>query len=244
MSNPPEDPRNGSWPPHDGEPTGVTRPVRRQWSEVEPSFVGDDPVFARRRGARRSKGGRGRRRLLGYLLVAVLAFVIGLGVGYARGYFAPSSGATGRAVTVVIPQGASLRAIAGELEAKGVVRHARAFVIRAESDGYATTFKPGTYSLHENEPYDRLVALLVKGVEPPTIKVVIPEGTTLRQAAALVAGRVAGITERQYVTAARDEPPPFRLGGYKPGTTLEGMLFPATYEVKPGAKPRRSWSSS
>ncbi|HEY5388022.1 MAG TPA: endolytic transglycosylase MltG [Thermoleophilia bacterium] len=168
--------------------------------------------------------------------MAVLAFIIGLGVGYARGYLAPSSGVMGRAVTVVIPPGASLSAIAGKLEAKGVVRHARAFVIRAESDGYSTKFKPGTYRLHENEPYERLVALLVQGVKPPTVKVSIPEGTTLRQAASLVAGRVASISAKDYVAAAADDPPPFRLPGYKPGTMLEGMLFPATYEVRPGSK--------
>jgi UPF0755 protein len=38
------------------------------------------------------------------------------------------------------------------------------------------------------------------------------------------------------VAVARDEPPPFRLPGYKPGTTLEGMLFPATYELRPRSK--------
>jgi UPF0755 protein len=214
---------------------GSARLARRQWSDGEPSFVADDLESARRRRARHGGRGRARRRLAGYLLVAVLAFIVGLGVGYVRGYFAPSTGAVGRMVTVVIPPGASLSAIAGKLEAKGVVRHARAFVIRAESDGDAAKFKPGTYRLHENEPYDRLVALLVKGVRPPTIKVAIPEGTTLRQAAALLAGRVAGISAPEYVAVARDEPPPFRLPGYKPGTTLEGMLFPATYEVRPGS---------
>jgi UPF0755 protein len=114
-----------------------------------------------------------------------------------------------------------------------VVRHARAFVIRVESDGHATDLKPGAYRLHENEPYEKLVALLVRGVKPPTIKVVIPEGTTLRQAAALVAGRVAGISAQEYVSVARDHPPRFRLQGYRPGMTLEGMLFPATYDVRP-----------
>ena len=36
-----------------------------------------------------------------------------------------------------------------------------------------------------------------------------------------------------YTRVARDDPPPFKLEGYKKGTTLEGMLFPATYEVYP-----------
>ena len=132
-----------------------------------------------------------------------------------------------------IPTGASLSAIAAALEAKGVVKHARAFVIKAEGDGYATEFKPGTYTLHQNEPYDRLVALLSKGVNAPTVKVSIPEGTTLKQASVRVAAAVPTISAAGYVDVARDEPPPFELQGYKPGTTLEGMLFPATYEVLP-----------
>lgn len=190
------------------------------WAAAESSYAGDRP-----------RPGRGRRRVVGYLLVAVLAFVLGAGTGYARGYFA--TGEVGRTVKVVVPAGASLSAIAAELEAKGVVKHARAFVIKAEGDGYSTAFKPGTYTLHQNEPYERLVAVLSEGVDAPTIKVSIPEGSSLKQAAARVAGAVPGISAADYVDVARDEPPPFELQGYKPGTTLEGMLFPATYEVLP-----------
>jgi UPF0755 protein len=91
------------------------------------------------------------------------------------------------------------------------------------------------YVLHINQPYDTLVAQLVKGARPLAIKVSIPEGTTLKQASHLVAARVSSITSDDYVKVARDDPPPFRLGGYKPGTTLEGMLFPATYDVAPKA---------
>jgi UPF0755 protein len=170
------------------------------------------------------------------VLVAVFALILGLGTGYARGYFA--AGKVGRQVTVVVPVGATLTSIAAELEAKGVVKHAGAFVMRAESDGYATRFMPGTYTFHQNEPYEQLVALLSRGVHPPTVKISIPEGTTLKQIGALVAAKVKSISAADYVAVARDDPPPFRLGGYKPGATLEGMLFPATYEVVPKVKVR------
>ena len=215
-------------------------PTRRSpsdaWADLEPSFTGDDPLFAGRRSTRHSRPGKRRRRFLGYLLVAIFAFILGLGAGYARGYFA--SGELGGTVTVVVPTGATLSSIARELEAQGVVKHARAFVIRAESDGYATRFMPGTYTFHRNEPYETLVALLARGVKPPTVKVSIPEGSTLKQAGRLVAAEVRSITTAGYVAVARDDPPPFRLGGYKTGSTLEGMLFPATYEVLPSVKAR------
>ena len=237
MTGSPDD--SSTWPPQPSSgrpPTATPRGAADAWADLERSFTGDDLRYAHRRGTRPSRPGRRRRRFLGYLLVAVFAFILGAGTGYARGYFA--SGDVGGKVTVVVPAGATLSTIAGALEAKGVVKHGRAFVIRAESDGYATKFMPGTYTFHQNEPYEELVALLAKGMKPPTVKVSIPEGTTLKQAAGRVAAVVKTISAADYVAVARDDPPPLRLGGYKPGTTLEGMLFPATYEVIPKVKAR------
>lgn len=230
MTRGPDDAAAGGPPPATGQ-----RPPGQGWTRYEPpaSSVDDDLGIRRRRGARHEDGGprRHRGRLLGYLLVAVFALVIGAGVGYARAYF--SDGEVGGTVTVVVEEGSSLRAIATELELQGVVKHARAFEIRAEADGYATRFMPGTYAFRVNEPYDVLVTTLLRGTKPATVKVAIPEGTTLRQAAEIVSGEITAISEREYIKAARDDPPPFALEGYKKGTTLEGMLFPATYEVLP-----------
>jgi UPF0755 protein len=210
------------------------RPPGQGWQRYQPGVPQDDGELGieRRRGTRHAGGHRRRRgRLAGYLLVAVLALVLGAGVGYARAYF--SDGEVGQTVTVVVKEGSTLRSIAAQLEEKGVVKHARAFEIRADADGYATRFMPGTYAFHVNEPYDVLVDKLLKGTKPATVKVSIPEGSTLRQAAKLVSGQVKGIPEKEYISVARDDPPPFKLEGYKKGTTLEGMLFPATYDVLP-----------
>jgi UPF0755 protein len=226
---------------------GPVRPATGQpppgqgWTRYEPRAPSNDEGRepARTRGPRRGDGGHRRSRVVGYFLVAVFALVIGAGVGYARAYF--SDGEVGDTVTVVVNEGSSLQAIAERLEEKGVVKHARAFVIRADADGYATRFMPGTYRFRVNEPYDVLVAKLLKGVEPPTVKVSIPEGSTLRQAAAIVSNEVKSISRDEYIGAAREDPPPFRLQGYKKGTTLEGMLFPATYEVLPKEAKARSF---
>lgn len=212
------------------------RPPGRGWSRYEPgqSSSRDDRLGIERHRSTRHHEGRRRRhhgRLVGYLLVAVLALIIGVGVGYVRSYF--SDGEVGQTVSVVVPEGASLRAIAMLLEEEGVVKHARAFEIRADGDGYATRFMPGTYQLHVNEPYGVLVAKLLKGSKPPTVKVPIPEGMTLRQTAGIVADKIPAISKNDYVAAARDDPLPFKLEGYKSGATLEGMLFPATYEILP-----------
>ena len=62
---------------------------------------------------------------------------------------------------------------------------------------------PGTYRFHVNEPYDVLIAKLLKGTKPPTVKVSIPEGTTLKQAAGIVSGDVKAISSAGYVKAAK-----------------------------------------
>jgi UPF0755 protein len=243
VRTPPDDPLGPApGPPSGARPDDGGRPrPRRKWAEVEPGYSGDELELSHRRSARYARPSTGRsprrrRRLGGYVVVAVLALVLGLAAGYARSYF--STGPEGRQVTVVVPTGATLSDIGRDLAAKGVVPHARPFVLRAEQDGYSTSFKPGSYTLHVNEPYENLVAVLARGPEPRTVKVSIPEGSTLQQIAHLVAARVPTITSDDYVKVARDDPPPFRLEGYKAGNTLEGMLFPATYDVDPKASTR------
>lgn len=210
-----------------------------EWFRYDPG-AGDSRVGSPPRGEaglgsvprrRRPSSSKRRRRWFGYVLVAVLALALGVATGAVRGYFAV--GEAGARVTVEIASGDSLNTIATRLEEAGVVEHAGAFILRAQSDGYSQQLKPGTYLLLENQPYEDLSQTLIRGPAPVAIKVTIPEGTTLAQTAERVARGVEGVTAKQYVRAARDEPPTVKLDGYKAGKTLEGLLFPATYEVDP-----------
>ena len=179
---------------------------------------------------------RARRRLAALIVLVVLAFAVGLGVGVVRAYLTP--GDVGAEVKVTIPEGSSLKEIAAILAQKGVVEHANLFVYQVKDDGFEDDLKPGTYVVHVNEPYDDLVALLLKGVVAPTIAVTLPEGFTIAEQAARIADAVPGFDAGQYERIATDDPPPVKVEGYEPGTMLEGMLFPATYEVREKVKPR------
>jgi UPF0755 protein len=181
----------------------------------------------------RQQGRRQRRRRAAALVAAVTALAI-LAAGaatylYVKDYFAV--GVRGPAVTVTIPPGSSLREIARLLEKAGVVRHARAFQYRAERDGYESSLRPGTYGLHVNEPYADLVAVLLAGNEAPTESVTIPEGFTARQSGDLLEEKLTGFQSRRYLSLTMERPLPFTLPGFATGGPLEGMLFPATYEV-------------
>jgi len=186
--------------------------------------------------------GRRRRRwpVRVALLVALLAVVLvaGFAVGYVRDLF--DWGEVGEPVTVTIPKGATLSEIGDILEGAGVVRHAFTFVRKAEEDGHGGDLKPGTYDLRVNEPYESLIAALLAGEKAETATVTIPEGFTLEQTSRRWAREIDGLDAAAYRRIAADDPPPVELDGYKEGTTLEGLLFPATYEVLPTLKPRRA----
>ncbi|MEZ5125654.1 MAG: endolytic transglycosylase MltG [Thermoleophilia bacterium] len=225
MSGRPDEPGQSGRPPAGGD-----------WFRYEPKSPsslpssGDHDLDHLRHTRRQPRPGRTRARLFGYTLVALFALLLGLATGYVRGYFA--EGEAGEEVTVVIASGDSLSTIAGKLQEAGVVEHAGAFVIRAQRDGYSSQLKPGKYVLRKGQPYDEIVAILIEGQAAPVVKVTIPEGSTLEQSATLVSSDLSGISAKEYTRVARDEPPAFALDGYKKGTTLEGLLFPATYEVQ------------
>ena len=179
---------------------------------------------------------RGRRRLAGLAVLVVLALAVGIGVGAVRAYFSP--GEVGAEVKVTIPEGSSLKQIAAILADHGVVEHASLFVYKVKDDGHESDFKPGTYTLRVNEPYDRLVALLLKGAAPPTIDVTLPEGLMITEQAQRIAEAVPGFDPVQYARIAKEDPSAVKVEGYEAGTTLEGLLFPATYQVREKIKPR------
>jgi uncharacterized YceG family protein len=179
---------------------------------------------------------RARRRLAALIVLTVVGFAVGLGVGVVRAYLSP--GEVGAEVRVTIPEGSSLKQIAAILAKKGVVEHANLFVYQVKDDGHENDLKPGAYVLHVNEPYDDLVALLVQGVAAPTVDVTLPEGLTIAEQARRIARAVPGFDAATYVQIATQAPPEVKVEGYEAGTTLEGLLFPATYEVRDKVKPR------
>jgi len=185
---------------------------------------------------RRRRGTRWLALFVFVVCVALLAFGVVKAVGAMRDYFA--RGARGPEVRVTVKPGQTLADIAATLEQAGVVRQAFPFAEYAKNVGHTTDLKPGVYVLHKNEKYDVIIAKLVAGVKPVTVKVTIPEGFTVRQTATLLGEKIAGFDAHLYLTIALDHPPAFRLEGYRPGTILEGLLFPATYEVLPVITPR------
>ena len=125
------------------------------------------------------------------------------------------------------------------LAARGVVSHALAFEIRADLDGHRSQLKAGTYVLRVNEPYGALISALVAGAAPRTIKVTIPEGFTIAQTAARLSTRSPASRPPSTSKLTRHYPGTVPVAGYASAGTLQGLLFPATYDVLPTVTPRQ-----
>jgi peptidoglycan lytic transglycosylase G len=170
---------------------------------------------------------RGIRRVA--VLAAAVAFV-----AFLLALFQPFAGDGGERVRVAIPRDSSLGTIADTLDEAGVIGNKTLFQLRARLSGSADSLKPGIYYLREDSPYGDVLDKLEAGPGNELIQLTIPEGLSRREVAPM-AGR-AGV-RGNYVAATRDPsvavPREFR-GERIPDK--EGFMFPATYELRNGAR--------
>ena len=167
------------------------------------------------------------RRIVGVVVALLVLAAIAFGLWKVdQALFGGSS--PGAAVTVVIPEGAGVPEIAGILAKAGVVSSAADFELHELGQ---SGLRAGTYTIRRNEGYGRIVAILLAGpAERPTKRLVVPEGLAVRDIARLTP-RV-GLPSAAFDRAAKQAVPPkgFLAAGEK-AATIEGFLFPATYDV-------------
>ncbi len=170
------------------------------------------------------------RRQLGQAgLVALLILGLSLAVGRS---LAPVGGDSGDAIFVV-PSGATLGSVARELEAAGLVRSRLALEGLGRLLGVAHELRSGEYELSGRLSPREILERLVEG-RVRTLEVVVPEGL----AAAEIARRLeeSGLARTEAFLAVVREPGlPAALG--VEGASLEGYLFPETYELARGLDP-------
>ncbi|MDX6537332.1 MAG: hypothetical protein QOD37_1673 [Gaiellales bacterium] len=175
---------------------------------------------------------RGRRRRLAIIGVLVLA-ALAVGLFAAdRVLFGGPSGPPGAPVSVTIPEGASVEHIGDILDTAGVVGNGRRWALNVRLHGDGGGLRAGTYTLRQNERYGIILTTLKAGpTAAPTVRLTIPEGHALRDIASDDAPR-AGISPAAYRRAAHAAklPAGFRATG-KEKLTVEGFLFPATYQL-------------
>jgi uncharacterized YceG family protein len=179
-------------------------------------------------GGRRGPYRRRRVLALGLILVGVLVawFLISF---FQPPPFDPGNG-SGQAI-VTVPEGASASDVADLLSDSDVVSNGTLFEWRLKLAGKTDQILPGRYVLAHNMSYSEAIDRLTSS--GGKVNVTIPEGEDRTQIAATVAD--LGLSG-DYLAASKS------VKGFDPNSygannpkSLEGFLFPATYELDPGA---------
>jgi UPF0755 protein len=173
-----------------------------------------------------------RRRFLRRLLplLSLLVIVGVLVFGYLL--FEPLHGEGHGRVVVTVPAGAGAHQIGDLLARRGVVWSGFLFSLRARLAGKREELRSGRHVLKEEMSYAAaLDALTTAPRAAPVINVTLPEGPSRREEAPLV--RKAGVRGSYLKASARSKRLDPRNYGAPRGTrSLEGFLFPSTYELR------------
>ncbi len=150
---------------------------------------------------------------------------------------APDYDGPGRgSVAVQVPKGASAARIGAILAERNVVRSARAFTKVARGDARALSIQPGWYDMR----LEMRARLALDRLLDPKARIrsrfVVPEGTSVARTLDIIAKSVDGMPLASLQEAAGN-PAALGLPSWASGAGgrgLEGLLFPATYDVEPG----------
>ncbi len=136
-------------------------------------------------------------------------------------------------VAVSIPQGATTVQIAERLKEANVIPSALYFRILTRIKGYDGLFQYGDYSLNTGMDEETIMqVLLTEGAKRSTTSFTIPEGKTLKEAAAILANN--GLCTETDFFAAVDNINygyDFIDGVPERNVRYQGYLFPSTYDV-------------
>jgi UPF0755 protein len=198
-----------------------------------------------RRGSRGGKKGRGGRSSVAFLMAFVLLAVLGggvyLGFNKIKGFFttADYDGVGTGQVTVQIAEDASLTEMGNKLVESDVVKSTQAFINAAEDNPRGKNIQSGTYLLRRHMSAKAAVGLMLDPKARVVNGVTIPEGRTALQVYALLS-KATNIPVKDFQDAAKDPEalgvPAFwfnRTDGQKVTKSIEGFLFPDTYEFPP-----------
>ncbi|MEN3611893.1 endolytic transglycosylase MltG [Plantactinospora sp. ZYX-F-223] len=200
----------------------------------------------RKRNGKKKRGGRGRTvaaLLMAFVLLGVLGGAGWYGFDRVQGYFVtPDYDGNGSGeVQVQVEQGQSIAEIANTLVAAGVVKSAKAFIEAAQENSRSQNIQPGVYKVRKEMNAKAALGLLLDLKNKLVNGFLVKEGATAKQIFKALAAETK-LPVKDFETAAKD------LEGLgiadfwfkrddkqSVRKSIEGFLFPDTYELPPNA---------
>jgi len=181
-----------------------------------------------------SRGGRTWLKLAAVTVVvgAALWLSVELREGYTFLFQTPYQGYLDSEVTVSLDPGCTAEAAAIRLEDAGIVASARFFVHFLKWQDWTHRVQAGTYRFHRPLTLPEVARTVVRG-EVARVTVTLPEGwTASRMFRELESAGIGRYDEYRRLWSD-----PRRVADFAPeARTLEGYLFPDTYEVPAGMR--------
>ena len=136
-------------------------------------------------------------------------------------------------VEIQIKEGMNLTQISGLLEEKGIVDNGLYFKVYAEEKGFEKKMMPGTYNLKTGSEYDEVLQAITAGPMVVTFKLAIPEGFMVNQINERIVSELPFIIKADLEKAMNPSSYSYNFlnDGNSKVQSLEGFLFPKTYEV-------------
>jgi UPF0755 protein len=165
------------------------------------------------------------------VLVIVLILVAG-GAGWWYIRQVNPAGEPGDAVSFTVNEDDTVRSISERLEDEGLVVDAGLFRWYVERHG-GLEITPGYYAILASDHMGNVLARLRTPPSQTYSKVTFPEGFTVAEIAARLGEEIVPMRARRFLRAANDREvvAVFRPDGI---TSLEGLLFPDTYQISNG----------
>ncbi|MDD2302186.1 MAG: endolytic transglycosylase MltG [Bacillota bacterium] len=165
------------------------------------------------------------------VMLLIIAAGAAASFAYIKGYDKAADPADTEIVAFTVTPGMSTTSIASSLEAEGLIDSSFVFKQKSKMDGYDGRYQAGTFHLSPSMTLEEIMDRLMDA-RKETARFTIPEGYTIRQTAAALAGQGL-VDEQEFLSILNEERFDYRFlseAGEGPDR-LEGFLFPDTYEV-------------
>lgn len=161
-------------------------------------------------------------------IVVVVSLLFGsIGLWYL--YEVNPSGGSGIESTFTVNEGDNIDSISGRLRDEGFISNASVFRWYVARKG-GVDLVPGYYQITPKSHMGDIMARLKIPPSATFTKVTFPEGFVITQMADRLADKTKRLSAEQFIASAND---PSIVSQYRPPavSTLEGLLFPDTYQV-------------
>ncbi|MFC1867156.1 endolytic transglycosylase MltG [Thermodesulfobacteriota bacterium] len=163
--------------------------------------------------------------ITGLLSLVMIILIMGFGL-----FFVRPAEKGGAEQIIIVQEGMSLKEVAKRLEIKGIITNKTLFMLWARLMGYSRKIKSGEYRLSSNMAPISIIEILTRGIII-THSVTIPEGFSIVQIGELLESK--RLVDRQLFLSLSHDPIVLRKYGI-PGPSLEGYLYPDTYQFGRG----------